>query len=248
MANQLGANFFSRLITAIRPDLSRIAYKSEGEVTADDLASEAWLMAAELSPEHEAPPDPGDKAFQQKLLGRLYNRFVKFADKRLKYAVRLDKEETNDSGDTMPNAVAASLAAPEQYEPLFALARDEAAAEADVDEESKLACRFAEAVAYVRLFHAFDQDRGAISDHLLIARCTLRRRVKRAEMTVEIQPSLFDGVASVPPDFVPPPALVGASFRTQKTAHWLQRMIARAQAKLFPRAVIPIRPISPEVS
>ncbi|WP_254170753.1 hypothetical protein [Ralstonia sp. B265] len=111
MSLRSASTFFSSLIPSIISDLRRIANRTRGETTVEDLQTEAWLVAEELSRNREPPPDVGDKSFHQQILGRLYNRFVKFADKRLRGAVRIDEQHSDDDGAIRENSIAATLAA-----------------------------------------------------------------------------------------------------------------------------------------
>ncbi|WP_420996343.1 hypothetical protein ACKI2N_012820 [Cupriavidus sp. 30B13] len=236
MPRRSAGTFFAKLIPSIFSDLRRIAGRSNGEVTVEDLQSEAWLVADEIGRGSNVPPDPADKRFHQQILARLYNRFVKFADKRLRFAVRLDEQREDEDGDSRVNAVAAALAAPDGYEPTQAL---EAREEERTQERELRAC-FAEAVAYVRVFSNMKNDRLAISGHLAIAACTLRRRVVRAERAVRLQPSLFDGIAVIPEDFMPP-----RSCRKMFGIGGVGECGPRAtgQTRLFARAYVPIRSV-----
>ncbi|AMP37325.1 hypothetical protein [Ralstonia solanacearum] len=228
--------FFARLIPAIISDLRRIANRSRGETTVEDLQAEAWLVAEELSRDRDPPPDAGDKGFHQQILGRLYNRFVKFADKRLRFAVRLDEQREDDEGGMRENPIAAALAAPEDYDPSRALEKRED----ERGQELQVLGHFAEAVAYLRIFAAMKNDRCAIADHLAIAACTLRRRMKRAEWVVKLQPSLFDGITAIPDDFMPPRHIK----RLQATGNPKGcRPFLFTQVRLFAQAYIPIRRI-----
>uniref|UniRef100_UPI0019623890 hypothetical protein n=1 Tax=Escherichia coli TaxID=562 RepID=UPI0019623890 len=74
MSLRSASTFFSSLIPSIISDLRRIANRTRGDTTVEDLQTEAWLVAEELSRNREPPPDVGDKSFHQQILGRLYNR------------------------------------------------------------------------------------------------------------------------------------------------------------------------------
>lgn len=234
MSVRSASTFFARLIPSIIADLRRIASRSRGETTVEDLQAEAWLVANELSRDRDPPPDAGDTGFHQQILGRLYNRFVKFADKRFRFAVRLDEQREDDDRGMRENPIATALAAPEASDPSFALA----AREEWRSQEQQVLGRFAEAVAYLRVFANMGDDRAAIADHFAIAACTLRRRLRRAEYMVKLQTSLFDGIASIPDDFVPP-------RRARKYPPGIHDAegapTARGQGRLFIRAYIPIR-------
>ncbi|MHA7682439.1 hypothetical protein [Cupriavidus sp. PET2-C1] len=233
MSFRSASAFFARLIPSIISDLRRIASRSRGETTVEDLQAEAWLVADELSRDRDPPPDAGDKGFHQQILGRLYNRFVKFADKRFRFAVRLDEQRDDDDGGTFENPVLAALEAPAAYEPTQALELREE----ELAREIQMRGRFAEAVAYLRVFDAMKQDRRAIADRLAIAVCTLRRRMHRAARMVEQQPSLFDGVTVISGDFIPPQRArkcCGESTLQDGSK-------STVQARLFPRAYVPLR-------
>ncbi|WP_247568993.1 hypothetical protein [Ralstonia solanacearum] len=230
--------FFARLLPSITSDLRRIAKRSRGETTVEDLQTEAWLVAEELSRNLDPPPDAGDKGFHQQILGRLYNRFVKFADKRLTFAVRIDEQREGDDGAMRQNPAAANLAAQEDYDPAQALET----MEREREQAMYVGGRFAEAVAYLRVFVAMKNDQCAVAEHLAITVSCLRSRMKRAEQVVQCQPSLFDGITAIPGDFMPPrhsrrlPS-AGIESATCRLPRFL------AQLRLFARAYIPIRRI-----
>jgi hypothetical protein len=205
--------FFARLIPAILSDLRRIASRSRGETTVEDLQTEARIVAEELSRGRDPPPEVGDKHFHRQILGRLYNRFVKFADKRLRFAVRLDERQEDEDGGMRENPIASALAAPEAADPLRALEAHEGAC----TQELQILGRFAEAVAYLRVFANMGNNRSAIADHLAIAVDTLRWRVRRVQLTVQQQPSLFDGITVIPADFMTA-ARTEVSIRTRASA------------------------------
>ncbi len=195
-------------------------------------------MAEELSRDRDPPPDVDDKGFHQQILGRLYNRFVKFADKRLRTAVRIDERHEGDDGGMRENPIAAALAAPEDYDPSKALE----VLEDECQQELQVVGHFAEAVAYLRIFAAMKNDRSAVAEHLAIAVGTLHKRLKHAEWVVKLQPSLFDGIAAIPSDFMPPrrrQRLPAAATEIAKD----RPPSLLAQLKLFARIYIPIRRI-----
>lgn len=228
--------FFAKLLPAIHSDLRRIAARSCGETTIEDLQAEAWLVAEALSRGRVPPPDMADSAIHQLILGRLYNRFVKFADQRLRFAVRLDVRHEDDDGGTRDNAIAASLSAPDEYDPSVGLsAREERSAK-----ELQLIGRFAEAVAYFRVFANMGNDRRAIAHHLAVGASTLRRRLRLAAQVIEWQPSLFDGVTAIPDDFKPPFCNRRLCAKAARGAR--KNRYPRLQARLFRCAYIPIRP------
>lgn len=191
--------FFHRLVTALLGQLKRIAHGTHGEQSVDDLQTEAWLAAQDIQDEAGREFEPEDEGFQLEILSRLQKAFGKFANRNLRFAVRLDQERISDDGEVRQNSVAAALAAPAAYQPETALEQEE-------DERERcrrLTERFAEAVAYCRALDHFDGDCDVLASHLALTASALRLRFARAEFALEQQPSLFDGVEAVPADFVP---------------------------------------------
>ena len=235
MSSDLAGAFFAKLIPAILPDLARIAKQSRGEMTVDDLQGEAWILADKLSRDPDPQPDLADRDFQQQILARLFNRFVRYADKRLRFAVRLDEQSEDDDGGTHENWFAATLSAPEANEPHRMLETYEEESQQD----KTVLGRFAEAVAYLRVFANMANDLTAIANHLAISNATLRKRLERAEQTMEFQPSLFDGVTQIHEGFLPP-----ASRRKPRIVQAAGSLSTLAsQCRLFPRAYVPLRAI-----
>jgi hypothetical protein len=190
---------FHRLATALLVQLKRIARGTHGEQSIDDLQSEVWLAAKEIQDEAGREFEPEDEGFQRAILLRLQKAFGKFANRNLRFAVRLDQEQVADDGEVRQNRVAATLAAPAAYQPETAI---------ELEEEERERCRklterFAEAIAYFRALDHFDGDHDVLAGHLAITAGALRLRFARAEIALQQQPSLFDGVEAVPADFVP---------------------------------------------
>lgn len=236
MSLRSAGTFFSSLLPSIISDLRRIARRTRGETTVEDLQTEAWLVAEELSRDCDPPPDVEDKSFHQQILGRLYNRFVKFADKRLRTAVRIDEQHADEDGGMQENSIAATLTARDDYDPSKAM---EALQEAH-QQEMQVQGHFAEAVAYFRILSTMKNDRYAVADHLAIAVSTLHCRIKRAEWVIQLQPSLFDGITAIPNDFMPP-RHAGRQTAVANTSQEHRPAAFLNQLRLFVRAYIPIR-------
>lgn len=191
--------FFQRVTSLIRKQLERIAWSSEGDHSVDDLTSETWLIVDELHADPNAAPDPDDESLHVMIVARLQKEFGKFVNRKERFAVRIDRDDIDDDGDLLPNSIGARLTAPEASEPLTALEmREEAAVAARV-----ISSRFSEAIAYLRTFERFDGDAMRVASYLAIGEPTLKRRVARASRTEEAQPSMFDGIETIPADFVP---------------------------------------------
>lgn len=239
MPLHLAGNFFTHLIETIHSDLHKIANSSNGEISVEELQTETWIMATELSNGQAHAPKPNDEEFRSKILRRLWKKFGRFADRHLKLAYRLDDQYETEDG-VMENSIAASLQAPASLEPEEVLMARETLLE--TNEETRLRGRFAEAVAYVRVADHFRQDWTLMALHLAIADCTLQVRMRRARRSVEIQPSLFDSIESIPPSFMPPKRLRARPLPPPR-AVWRAMLVTfiRNQVRLFPKAWIPLR-------
>ncbi|PRH03757.1 hypothetical protein C6V08_11630 [Burkholderia gladioli] len=201
MTDRDGASFFHRLITPMIRRLRALAELTSNEHTVDDLKTEAWLVAEEIKVERGRYIEPEDEELQDTIVRRLLKRFGKFVNRQFRYAVRIDQEERNADGEFMENSVFARLSGPAQHEPEVAARQAEEAAEA----QAAIAARFSEAVAYFHMFDYFDGSSEGLASYLAIAAAMLQRRVRRAERTAREQPSMFDGIASIPRDFMARP-------------------------------------------
>ncbi|RQT21788.1 hypothetical protein [Burkholderia contaminans] len=227
--------FFQRVTSLIRKQLERIAWSSEGDHSVDDLTSETWLIVDELHADPDATPDPDDENLRDMIVARLQRQFGKFVNRKERFALRIDRDDIDDDGDLLPSAVGARLSAPEKYEPLVALEmREDASAAARA-----ISGRFSEAIAYLRTFERFDGDAVRMATYLAIGPQTLNRRVARASRVEETQPSMFDGIEVIPPEFMPltgrwasPP--LPHPYRPTCAAAWpLQLQLFIESGKLF---------------
>jgi hypothetical protein len=73
---------FDSFLARHRGDLRRIASRTSGEYTTDDLVSEAWLLGIELGRKRGWDMDLRDQDDTDTLLAWLHNKVVKYADKR----------------------------------------------------------------------------------------------------------------------------------------------------------------------
>jgi hypothetical protein len=233
MAFNRDNSFLARLITPILDRLKKIAGSSRGFHTIEDLKSEAWLAAEDLKSEHGIDFEPEDRSFQDAIVSRLWKAFGKYADVAMHFAVRLDNEERNDDGDFLPNSISARLSGPIHHQPLEALELAEVYAE----QERVLTDRFAEAIAYLRTLHHFDEDKQRIARHLSIAVRTFVARADRAAAIAERQPSLFDGIETIPLDFVPLPGHpTYQSWRTSTVWARICTVMRPRQKNIFSKA------------
>ncbi|CAJ2802051.1 Uncharacterised protein [Burkholderia pseudomallei] len=198
MAQRHDASFFDRLIAPMLRHLRHIARLTQGEHTVDDLKSEAWIIAEEIKAERGSAIEPDDADLQESVVARLHKMFGRFVNRAMRFATRLDQEDRDDDGDLRENSVAARVAGPAHYEPHAAFEHNQ-----EIEETALvIASQFSEAVAYFHMFDQFDGDSAALATYFAIKARTLRTRLRRAENTARDQPSVFDRVAAIPPDFM----------------------------------------------
>lgn len=75
-----------------RGDLRRIATRTRGEMSIDDLVSESWLIAIEIGQRRGWTFDFRDEYDQDTLFAGMHNRFVKYAEKAIRHAIKLDRD------------------------------------------------------------------------------------------------------------------------------------------------------------
>lgn len=182
-----------------RNDLKRIAYATHGELTAEDLSSEAWLLAIEIEEKLERPFDFGCKLDQDRLLAWMYVRFVKFADKAVRNAVRLDKGWDDEAEEGLGSRIARMLLAPEHSDPH----RQHGALDEAAELRTEVQKSYSEAAAYAILLIRTEWDLPALAEDMLTGVRTVRARIGRAVMRLEVQLGLFDAVDRVDWDFSP---------------------------------------------
>lgn len=178
-------------------DFRRIAGKTKGEVTVEDLQSEAWIIAYNIGIKRGELIDFTDPIDQETILGKLYVNHVLRADKQLKFAARIGREYEGDDGST--SIWGDQLAASETSDPLALIILRE---EKDRDERAILST-YSQFAAYVIVLYNFNDDRLELCAFLLITPPTLRKRMQFAEDTVRVQPSLFDCIERIDECFMP---------------------------------------------
>lgn len=73
---------FQAFLNSCRADLRRIAGHSRGEYSVDDLSGEAWLIAEEVGRKRGFAVDLSNSDDQQFILARLYNKLIRFTEKK----------------------------------------------------------------------------------------------------------------------------------------------------------------------
>lgn len=184
-----------------RKELQRIARDTNGEMEAGDLISEAFLLTMEIEEKTGHVLDLALTSDQEILIRWLYARFVKYADKILRYSVKLDAGWDDDSEEMPVGAKLASrLAASETEDPLA----QHVIVEDQQEQIEAVQASYSEASAYTLLLIDWSWDfKGLAADLLLGCTRTLRNRVARAADKQRWQPSLFDGIEHIDPKFRP---------------------------------------------
>lgn len=200
------ARFFQHRLS----ELKRIASGSRGDFELSDVQNEAWLEAHKLGETRGFPVDFMDRADQNHLLARLYNRLVKYSDKTVRFAVKLDTDWDREESTAYGAVLARFLTAP--------VASDPQASLPDPHDSLKMSDAvqnsYSEAAAYVLLLMRFEWDARDLSGYLHIALNTLRLKLRVAGQKVSVQPSLFDRIEKVREDFEPALWLKRSSIQT----------------------------------
>lgn len=200
---------YDHFLNTRRAKLRQIARATRGESTLADVEQSAWLLAYELGEQRGYALDLSNPEDQGFLVRRLYNRLVKYTERLVRHALRVDEdpgEEEAGSGAT----IARLLAASSNSDPAVALLREETTKAA----ESAIVRSYSEAAAYLVLLRRFKWNVQALAEALWIVSGTLRQRIDRAIDVVNVQRSLFDGMAVIEPDLRAVPVTGRARGRT----------------------------------
>lgn len=182
-----------------RAELRRIARLTCGEHTAEDVEVEAWLIADRIATKRGFAINFSHRADQEQVLGWLHNELVKFADKRLRYAVKLDKDWDKEDADGAVHTMARLLTAPEHFDPAVLLS----SREDGPDPVALTRHSYSQASAYVILLCRFEWDAEELAAHLRIVRRTLIERVRWYGAWTSWQDGLVDGLQTIALDFEP---------------------------------------------
>lgn len=188
---------FAEFLRCRRNDLRRIVRQSLDRMEMHELESEAWLAAQMLSDRGDRALDFRDAADQDALLGRLYAQLVKWSGVSVRHASRLDHGPSDD--DDHRSALASLLRAPHDTDPeIRQILREERREFLKIVRAS-----YSQAAAYVLLLIRVEWELRDLADLLWIGVDTLRKRMARCAELSTVQPTLFDGIAHIDPDFTP---------------------------------------------
>ena len=187
----------------------------------DDMVSESWILAIEIGQRRGWNFDFFDQDDQDTLLAWMHNRFVKYAEKAVRYAIKLDRNWDNDDGEQTGAALARLLTAPIDTDPQV---RQQALEEKD-DLIAVIQHSYSEASAYVLLLVRVDWHLEDLAGLLQIGQNALKQRLRASGLRARIQPTLFDGIDKIDPDFEP-----------RRRLRWMSRVGQGAAA--FAQAVL----------
>ncbi len=103
---------------------------------------------------------------QHKLLSHLYQHLVRYTERQVRHAVRLDHAPKGSSQDSDAHPLTYLLVSNDGHDPLSEMLEQEA----DSALESGLHAHGSLAAAYVYLLRRFDNKMPAVADHLRISR------------------------------------------------------------------------------
>lgn len=188
---------FETFLEVRAADLRSISRRSR-EHSLEEVQSEAWLIAIEIGNKRGWPLDFTNQDEQDMLLAWLHNRLVKFAEKTVRYAARLDHGQDDDAehaGNTLARLLTAPLDSDPQVQRQLLDDRDVL-----IDHVQK---SYSQAAAYMLLLIKAEGDLKHLAGLLWIGIGTLRVRMKRLALLARVQSTLFDGVERLDPAMTP---------------------------------------------
>lgn len=154
---------FSRFVQQHRDDLKRIARATRGEHQYDDVVSEAWLMAQQLSAKHPTPSPFDTDWFEGLLIRHLYQKLVRYTELNVRHAVRLDHAIGDDADGAHP--LMDKLPVDDGRDPLSYLLAVEASKDAPTTDDIPPSL----AGAWLLLLQRYGNRMRPVAGHLLIS-------------------------------------------------------------------------------
>lgn len=188
---------FDQFIALRNADLQRIRRATRNEHDLPDIIHEAWLLSRDLSDRRGIPVDFQDPAYQQLLISHLYNHLVRYTDRKVRTAARLEAPVGIQSGDDL-TTLGNLLPSDSALQPLAILIQREE----QLEERSEADVPDTMVRGYVRLLGRFHTMR-AVANHLLISASHAYRCRNRAVRSSHIQPPV--PTQMMDDDFMPGP-------------------------------------------
>lgn len=168
---------FDDFVARYRGDLKRIAWATKGEQQYNDVVQEAWLMAKELAACDGVTADFLEPEFLKTLLSHLYQKLVRYTERNVRYASRLDHSNSTDPGEDAAHPLMNKLVGDDGRDPLSYMQAIEDAP------DPALCSQYLHSLAgaYLALLNRLGNHMHAVASHLLISlsyayRCYARAR------------------------------------------------------------------------
>jgi len=179
---------FEHFIEHQEESIRRIARGTPDRLSPQDVAGEAYVAACEVGGQRGLAVDLREESEQQRILGRIYNRCVKFVRSRW-WDVRLDHApRTSQTDDSSARPLWERLEAPPSSEPLAQLLEVE---EQEASRNNAPQVAYSELSAYRTLLSRFESSIKQLAKHLSISPPTLRKRIRNAGKYASMQIPLF---------------------------------------------------------
>lgn len=172
---------FNRFTADCLSDIRRIASHSRNEQTLLDVINEAWVVAERLQQAQDITIDFDSPEYRNTLLSFLYNKFVRYTELHVRYAVKLDHSADGDERDAS-HPLLNQLCADNGAHPATPIEE-----EPSCYQSIELNCHHSVASAYVHLLRRFDNKMGAVADYLLISVSYCYKCCARARLLAQFQ-------------------------------------------------------------
>lgn len=156
---------FQKFLIDRKKDLQRIARHTRGEYEPADVQNEAWLMIDHIRNTKDVQLDISNRQHQDFLLSYLHQHFVRYTEKTVRYAEKLDQWNGNTEEGFTSHPLLRKLAADAGSDPLNEWLERESVSR----RPSEPPDRHSLAGAYIDLLRRFDNKMRAVADYLLIS-------------------------------------------------------------------------------
>ncbi|MDB5863323.1 MAG: hypothetical protein JWO70_1129 [Betaproteobacteria bacterium] len=168
----------------------------------EDIKQSVWLVVLDMEGERGVPVNCGDEPDRIEILRRLAR--ASDASRRGNIAsVYLDQLPPGRDGEQGPSLLD-FIAASDDSDPLEFLLHEEECVQRSASLAKICSDTYSQFSAYAILLRGFELSREDAATYLAVKVCTLELRIHRAFRALQMQPSLFDRIASIAADFLPP--------------------------------------------
>ena len=189
---------YQNFLQTRKSDLRKIANRTRREAEVEDVEQEAWIAAELIERRTGSSFDFNSQSQQEYLMGWLNNEFNKFTEKTVRYATSIDQDQNRDEKHEAGSLLRHIELLMSEADPLAEIQTIE---EADYH-SAAFENSYSEAIAYALLLQRYMGDAPKLAEYLCIAFCTLMKRMNRAIELLGCQPTLFDGIEKIDPDFI----------------------------------------------